>query len=131
MAWEANRRATLVRLALRLYDPTNAGARVIVYLHGGMWMLGDLETHDRTCRLLADATSARVLAVDFRRAPEHPWPAAVEDALAEALRAARVPVMHRCEPGMVHGFIQNLDLVSPAAARATARFHRDARALLN
>jgi len=243
-------------LALRLYEPENAG-RMIVYFHGGMWMLGDLETHDRTCRVLADATSARVLAVDFRRAPEHPWPAAVEDglaavtwasaelgadspvlagdssgghlallialrlsdplreharpcgglllacpntdlrlgsqsieefghgwgldarslrwavaqwlppgaapedpavsplladlsglpptvlitadhdplrdegdALAEALRVARVPVVHRCEPGMVHGFIQNLDLVSPAAARATARFHRDARALL-
>jgi acetyl esterase len=52
------------------------------------------------------------------------------DALAEALRAAGVPVVHRCEPGMVHGFIQNLDLISPAAAQATARFHRDARALL-
>ena len=240
-------------LALRLYEPAEPRGRVIVYLHGGMWILGDLETHDRTCRLLADATSARVLAVDFRRAPEHPWPAAVEDALAatawaavelgrdspvlagdssgghlalqvalrlrerarrcgglllacpntdlrlgsrsiealgqgwgldarslrwavgqwlpagvapgdpavspvvaelsglpptvlitadhdplrdegdalaEALRVAGVPVVHRCEPGMVHGFIQNLDLVSPAAARATARFHRDARALL-
>src|SRR5205807_2104766 len=50
--------------------------------HGGMWMLGDLETHDRSCRRLAAATGARVLAVDFRRAPEHPWPAAVEDAEA-------------------------------------------------
>ena len=68
-------------LALRLYEPENAG-RMIVYFHGGMWMLGDLETHDRTCRVLADATSARVLAVDFRRAPEHPWPAAVEDGVA-------------------------------------------------
>lgn len=240
-------------LAMRLYEPETARGKVIVYLHGGMWMLCDLETHDRTCRLLATATGARVLAVDFRRAPEHPWPAAVEDAvaavawvaaelstdapvlagdssgghlallvalrlreqtrpcgglllacpntdlrlcsrsieelghgwgldtdslrwaaaqwlppgiapedpavsplladlsdlpstvvvtadhdplrdegdaLAEVLRAARVPVVHRCEPGMVHGFIQNLDLVSPAAARATARFHRDARDLV-
>ena len=53
------------------------------------------------------------------------------DALAQALRTARVPVIHRCEPGMVHGFIQNLDLVSPAAARATARFQDDARRLLS
>jgi acetyl esterase len=227
---------------------------VIVYLHGGMWMLGDLETHDRTCRRLAAATRARVLAVDFRRAPEHRWPAAVDDALAAvdwanaelgargsvlagdssgghlallvalrlsdsgrsvgglllacpntdlrltsrsvvelgrqwglnvdslrwaiarwlppavepadpavsplladlsglpptvvitadhdplrddgdalaaALVRAHVPVVHRCERGMVHGFIQNLDLVSPAAARATERWHDDARKLLS
>ena len=53
------------------------------------------------------------------------------DALARALRAVRVPVVHRCEPGMVHGFIQNLDLVSPAAASATARWHDDAGKLLS
>ena len=239
-------------LAMRLYEPEGADERVIVYLHGGMWMLGDLETHDRTCRRLAAATNVRVLALDFRRAPEHRWPAAVEDALAAvawasteltahapvlagdssgghlalltalrlrdqadragglllacpntdlrlnsrsvaelgqgwglnadslrwavgqwlppgvppddpavsplladltrlppavvitadhdplrdegdalaaALRSAHVPVAHRCERGMVHGFIQNLDLVSPAAARATARWHCDARGL--
>ena len=44
-------------------------------------MIGDLETHDRTCRRLAVATSALVIAVDYRRAPEHQWPAAVEDGL--------------------------------------------------
>ena len=241
-------------LPLRLYEPEGAGRQVIVFVHGGMWMLGDLETHDRTCRRLAASTGVRVLAVDFRRAPEHPWPAAVDDALAavawanaeleadgpvlagdssgghlavlaalrlrerarpcgglllacpntdlrltgrsvrelghgwglnvdslrwaigqwlppgaapedpavspvladlaglpptvvvtadhdplrdegdalaQALRAARVPVVHRREPGMVHGFIQNLDLVSPAAGRATARWHADAGGLLS
>ncbi|MGB8876351.1 MAG: alpha/beta hydrolase [Solirubrobacteraceae bacterium] len=241
-------------LPMRLYEPEDAGEQLIVYLHGGMWILGDLETHDRTCRLLAATTRVRVLAVDFRRAPEHLWPAAVEDALAAiawantelnahapvlagdssgghlallvalrlrdrpqgagglllacpntdvrlasrsiaelgqgwglnvdslrwaarqwlpagvvpadpavsplladliglpptvvitadhdplrdegdalaaALRRAQVPVVHRCERGMVHGFIQNLDLVSPAAARATARWHLDARRLVS
>lgn len=236
-------------LATRLYEPDGAAEPVIVYLHGGMWMLGDLETHDRACRRLADATGARVLAVDFRLAPEHRWPAAVEDvlaavawtsaelrapspvlggdssgghlallvalrlrehdrqcgglllacpntdlrltsgsieqfghgwgldvdslrwavaqwlppgvaaedpavspvladlsglpttvvitadhdplrdegdALAQAARTAGTPVVHRCEPGMVHGFVQNLDLISPAAARAIERWHRDA-----
>jgi acetyl esterase len=240
-------------LATRLYDPGSADGRLVIYLHGGMWLLGDLETHDRTCRRLVAATGARLLAVDFRRGPEHPWPAAVEDvlaavawasaeldapapvlagdssgghlallvalrlreqgggcgglllacpntdlrlttesvrrlgrgwalnvdslrwaldqwlppgiavtdpavntmvadlaglpptvvitadhdplrdegeALAEALRRARVAVLHRCERGMVHGFIQNLDLVSPAAARAGTRWHHDARRLL-
>jgi acetyl esterase len=237
-------------LPLRLYEPDGAGPQVIVFLHGGMWMLGDLETHDRTCRRLAEAAAARVLAVDFRRAPEHRWPAAVDDCeaavrwasaeldarapvlagdsagghlallvalrgvptaglllacpntdlrlatrsmrelghgwglnadslrwavdqwlppatprddptvnplladlaglpatlvvtashdplrdegddLARALAEAGVPVVHRREQGMVHGFIQNLDLVSPAAGRATARWLDDARELVN
>jgi acetyl esterase len=52
------------------------------------------------------------------------------EALAQALRRSGVPVLHRCERGMVHGFIQNLDLVSPAAGRAGARWHRDAGRLL-
>ena len=238
---------------VRVYEPANALEPVVVYLHGGMWVLGDLETHDRTCRRLAAATAARVVAVDFRRGPEHRWPAAVDDALAaiawvcaelgaerpllagdssgghlallaalrmrdlgercgglllacpnadlrlrggsvaelghgwglevdslrwaiaqwlpedvsaddpavspvladltgiapaaivtadhdplrdegaalaEALTRASVPVSHRCEPGMVHGFVQNLDLVSPACARATERWLDDARALV-
>jgi acetyl esterase len=236
-------------LPLRLYEPDGDGGQVIVFFHGGMWMLGDLETHDRTCRRLADATGVRVLAVDFRRAPEHRWPAAVDDceaavrwagaelgapapvlagdsagghlallvalrgvpagglllacpntdlrlstpsvrelgegwglsadslrwavdqwlppdtprddpavsplladlaglpatlvvtashdplrdegdALARALAQAGVRVVHRCERGMVHGFIQNLDLVSPAAGRAAARWLDDARELV-
>jgi acetyl esterase len=69
-------------LAMRLYEPEPASRQLIIYLHGGMWILGDLETHDRTCRRLATATGARLLAVDFRRAPEYPWPAAVVDAEA-------------------------------------------------
>ncbi|MBV9311606.1 MAG: alpha/beta hydrolase fold domain-containing protein [Solirubrobacterales bacterium] len=48
-------------LAMRLYEPEKAGEKAIVYLHGGMWMPGDLETHDRTCRRLAAATRVRVL----------------------------------------------------------------------
>jgi acetyl esterase len=237
-----------------VYEPAGAGPSVIVYLHGGMWLLGDLETHDRTCRRLADATSACVVAVDFRRGPEHRWPAAVDDAeravdwavaaldapdpvlagdssgghlallvalrlrdrggglgglllacpntdlrlisasvqrfghgwgidvdslrwaiqqwlpadvspddpavspiladltglpptaivtadhdplrdeghaLAEALRDAGVPVLERREQGMVHGFVQNLDLVSGGARRAVQRWHDDARELLD
>ena len=68
-------------LEVRVYEPADASATAIVYLHGGMWMIGDLETHDRTCRRLAVATRAPVIAVDYRRAPEHQWPAAVEDGL--------------------------------------------------
>jgi acetyl esterase len=85
-------------VAARLYRPS-AGARgTVVYLHGGTWTIGDLESHDRACRRLAAASGLRVLAVDYRRAPEHPWPAAVDDAVtavrwaARALRPTRLAV---------------------------------------
>ena len=64
----------------RLYDPRNGhGAPVAVYLHGGGWVMGDLDTHDGICRRLADRSGCAVLSVAYRLAPEHPYPAAVED----------------------------------------------------
>src|SRR5207249_2636259 len=63
----------------RLYVPHGPACPVVVYLHGGGWVLGDLDTHDGVCRLLADRSSCAVLAVDYRLAPEHPYPAAFED----------------------------------------------------
>ena len=68
----------------RLYQPGN-GRALIVYLHGGGWVLGDLDTHDRLMRLLALESRANVLGVDYRLAPEHPFPAPLDDVLA-ALR---------------------------------------------
>ncbi len=58
------------------------GSPAIVYLHGGGWCAGDLDTHEGTCRLLADASECVVISVDYRLAPEHPFPAAVDDAVA-------------------------------------------------
>lgn len=71
-------------LPARLYTPHGAGAPgpLLVYFHGGGWVIGDLETHDGHCRRLAEASGARVLAVDYRLAPEHPFPAAHDDALS-------------------------------------------------
>jgi acetyl esterase/lipase len=69
----------------RLYRPTPGDTPLALYLHGGGWVIGDLETHDRACRRLAFSSGVSVLALDYRRAPEHPWPAAVDDAVA-ALR---------------------------------------------
>lgn len=62
----------------RLYRP-RAGAPVALYVHGGGWVLHDLETHDAFCRHLAGVTGWALLAVDYRRAPEHPFPAPLDD----------------------------------------------------
>jgi acetyl esterase len=70
-------------LALRTYRPSAAvGLPAVVFLHGGGWVLCDLESHDGFCRSLANAIGALVISVDYRRAPEDPYPAAVEDAFA-------------------------------------------------
>jgi acetyl esterase len=67
----------------RLYDPRNGhGAPVLVYLHGGGWVMGSIETVDGVCRRIAHRSGCAVLAVRYRLAPEHPWPAAIEDAEA-------------------------------------------------
>ncbi len=73
--------------ALRLYLPeaAPAGAPCIVYFHGGGYVLGDLDGYDRVCRRLCVDSGAAVVSVDYRLAPEHPFPAAVDDAWA-ALR---------------------------------------------
>jgi len=70
----------------RVYSPeADETPPVVVYYHGGGWVLGGLESHDGTCRALANAAGAVVISVDYRLAPEHPFPAAVDDAWA-ALR---------------------------------------------
>jgi acetyl esterase len=73
-------------LPLRLYRAagTAAGASLpaLVFFHGGGWVVGDLESYDAMCRHLANAARCAVVAVDYRLAPEHKFPAAVEDCVA-------------------------------------------------
>ncbi|MDB5731865.1 MAG: alpha/beta hydrolase fold-containing protein [Variovorax sp.] len=75
-------------IPLRLYRPLGAAEGdalpVLVYYHGGGWVIGDLDTHDTLCRELANGAGCAVVAVDYRMGPEHRFPAAVDDALAAA-----------------------------------------------
>jgi acetyl esterase len=70
-------------IPLRLYTPDSGGARsLLLYFHGGGWMQGGLETHHGACGKLAAWSDCLVLAVDYRLAPEHKFPAGLEDCLA-------------------------------------------------
>src|SRR5271170_3266256 len=72
-------------LAARVYRVSQQKSPTIVFFHGGGWVAGDLETHDRQARLLAIETGAAVVSVDYRRPPETRFPGAFEDGFA-ALR---------------------------------------------
>lgn len=72
------------RITLRIYSPLGQPARElpgILFFHGGGWVAGDLETHDGLCRRLCNETGCRLIAVDYRLAPEHPFPYGLSDAV--------------------------------------------------
>jgi acetyl esterase len=66
----------------RLYVPSTPTDALLVFIHGGAWIFGDLDSHDAPCRFLAEKAGVRVLAIDYRLAPEHPFPAAYDDCVA-------------------------------------------------
>jgi acetyl esterase len=65
---------------VRIFEPCQPRGGTVVYLHGGGWVVGDVETHDPLCRRVANVTGARVVSVGYRLAPEHPFPAGLDDA---------------------------------------------------
>ena len=90
------RELTVADRPARHYLPEGAGSwPTLVYLHGGGFVIGDLDTHDQTCRTICRGAATAVLSVDYRLAPEHVFPAAVEDAVA----AVRWAADHRSELG--------------------------------
>ncbi|WP_019042859.1 alpha/beta hydrolase, partial [Comamonas testosteroni] len=72
-------------VAARIYRPEGAGPfPTVAYFHGGGYVIGNLDTHDNICREICRGAQAVVVSVDYRLAPEHPFPAGIEDAVAAA-----------------------------------------------
>jgi acetyl esterase/lipase len=89
---------------VRLYRPRPRSAGplpVLVYLHGGGWVLGDIESVDGVCRDLAEGAGCAVVNVGYRLAPEHPFPAAVEDSWAVTRDVVRRPGRYGADPRAV------------------------------
>lgn len=107
------------RIGVREYRGNRRGDRVLVYFHGGGWVVGDLDTCDGLCRHLAVTTGATVLSVDYRLAPEHPFPTPVRDAWA-ALRWAADRFPH------AGGLVVGGDSAGGTLAAACALLARDA-----
>lgn len=80
----------LAGVPVRVYEPEGARG-TIAYLHGGGWVMGNRDSVDAVCRALANDAGARVVSIDYRLAPEHPFPAALDDTL-NAVRALEGPV---------------------------------------
>jgi acetyl esterase len=85
-------------LSLRRYRPNEAGAGAILFLHGGGWVAGSLDTHDGVCRRLANASGCQVFAPDYRLAPEHSFPAGLSDGVAAMRWLARSAKALRFDP---------------------------------
>lgn len=91
-------------LAARIYTPVGLTGRVTpacVFYHGGGWVIGDLDTHDGICRMLANESGCRIVAVDYRLAPENKFPAAFDDAYATLLWVEKNAMDHSINPNRI------------------------------
>jgi acetyl esterase len=89
-------------IPVRIYTPAGNGPfPVLVYFHGGGWVICDLDTHDAACRSLTNQAGCVTVSVDYRLAPEHKFPAAVEDSYAAALWVAEHARELNGDPGRV------------------------------
>jgi len=102
---------------VRTYLPPTDRGRLVTYLHGGGWTVGDVDTHDPVCRRIADGLGAVVVSVDYRRAPEHPHPGPLRDGIAASEWADRAfPGRHHVIAG---------DSAGGALAVGISMHHRD------
>ena len=90
-------------LGARLYTPEDAEdpGPLLVYFHGGGFVAGSLNTHDQVCRLFCAEGGTRVLSVDYRLAPEHPFPASHDDAIASWRHVVENPGAYGATPGAI------------------------------
>jgi len=92
-------------IPLRLYRPAQAAAELtlpcLVFMHGGGWVFGNLESHDGLCCRLANKAGCCVIAIDYRLAPEHPYPAAVDDCAAAYSAIVADASRLRIDPGRI------------------------------
>ena len=89
-------------LAVRAYRPVlDETLPALVFFHGGGWTIGDLDTHDVLCRQLAHGTRCAVFSVDYRLAPEHPFPAAVDDCFSAVRYIAKNHAALKVDPARI------------------------------
>ena len=89
-------------IPVRIYTPAGPGPLpALVYFHGGGWVMSDLNTHDGLCRALANRSGALIVSVDYRLAPESPFPASIEDACAATLWVWRNAASLGADPSRV------------------------------
>lgn len=107
----------------RLYRPADALPGLVVHVHGGGFVFHDLEVHDAPCRRLANAAGVAVLSVDYRLAPEHRFPASVEDVDAVVAWLGDAAATQGLDgPAYVHGDSAGANLALGAALRHPGRF---------
>lgn len=102
----------------RAYRPEGSGNGLVIHLHGGGFVFNDVEVHDAAARRLANRSGMSVLSVDYRRPPEHRFPAAPDDVSTAVAWAAR----HHDGPTYIHGDSAGANLALVAALRHPGRF---------
>ncbi|MCM0019477.1 MAG: alpha/beta hydrolase [Tagaea sp.] len=107
----------------RFFVPEGNPRGLLVWLHGGGWVIGSLDTHDRLCRALAEGAGARVLSIGYRKAPEYPYPAPLDDACDAFLWARAHAQELGIEPAKIAlgGDSAGANLAFGAAQRLAAR----------
>lgn len=109
-------------IPIRIYQPSEQPAGTLIYFHGGGWTLGDLDSSDRNCRALAREADCTIVSVGYRLAPEHKFPAAVEDAWVATKWVVENTIAHGASSDSVAvgGESSGANLAAAVALRARA-----------